>query len=93
MSIKSSADFKKKLHSWSPLNSKPGEDVNNDIVRVRVRLADIESDGDITENDREDSSDLLINDNSSLKGCQLLTLIISLPFHYNPIFECLTLTS
>ena len=91
MSIKSSADFKKKLHSWSPL--KPGEDVNNDIVRVRVRLADIESDGDITENDREDSSDLLINDNSSLKGCQLLTLKISLPFHYNPIFECLTLTS
>lgn len=65
MALKSPVDFTKKLHSWSPLNSKSLRDtapLNDSIVKVKVRLAHMDSsDGDITDNDREDSSDLLIN--------------------------------
>ena len=62
MALKSPVDFTKKLHSWSPLNNKSLKSCNDSIVKVKVRLAHMDSsDGDITDNDREDSSDLLLN--------------------------------
>ena len=51
------------LYSWSPLNDKSvgGGDQTNGHDVFRVKLAHMDSsDGDITDNDREDSKDLLI---------------------------------
>ena len=59
----------RRLHTWSPLNDKSVLDkLDNghgdaDCVRVRVRLAAMDSEGDITGEDREDSTDLLIGNN------------------------------
>lgn len=58
----------RRLHTWSPLTDKSVGDLDNghadpDCVRVRVRLAAMDSDGDITGQDREDSTDLLIGNN------------------------------
>ena len=55
--------FGRVLHSWSPLNDKSvgGGDQTNGHDVFRVKLAHMDSsDGDITDNDREDSKDLLI---------------------------------
>lgn len=56
----------RRLHTWSPLNDKSVLDNGHrdaDCVRVRVRLAAMDSEGDITGEDREDSTDLLIGNN------------------------------
>ena len=66
MSVKSPnlGKFSKLQHSWSPLNDRTVGHVcdNSDIVKVKVRLAAMDSDGDIADYEREDSTDLLIQE-------------------------------
>ena len=68
----------RRLHTWSPLNDKSVLDNNGhsdpDCVMVRVRLAAMDSEGDITGEEREDSTDLLIGNNVKHLGTHHVTM-------------------